>query len=246
MTLYYQDDFVTLYHGDARLIYPELDHPWLDLDDVGCLILDPPYDDAELVEWSGTLRRFESELVFTDPRNLGSVTSLFGPPAWVFTWDTMAGWSVGPRRPVTQTKFALWYGAIDQYERDGVLWGEAPPARNHPSTKQVPLDGRRLTDLYRESLRWLHYPGAGNGSAGSERFGKRQGESVLRHAKPVGWLRCLIGNTSAGGAVFDPFSGSGSSLQAAKELGRKAIGIEISEAACEFTVRRLAQESLAV
>jgi site-specific DNA-methyltransferase (adenine-specific) len=238
MTPYYEDNHVTIYHADCREVYG-----LLNLDDVGCLILDPPYDEDELFVWAAGLRRFESEFVFTDPRHLGDVTSWFGPPVWVFTWDTMSPWTVGPSRPLTQTKFALWYGALDEYDRDAVLWGDAPRVRAHPSTKQQPLDGRRLTDLWRESLRWLHNPSAGTG--GAERFSRRQGEHALKHAKPVGWMRCLIGNTSSPEAlVLDPFMGSGSSLRAAKDTGRRAIGIDVDERCCEFAAKRMAQEVL--
>lgn len=244
MKPYYEDELVSLYCGDAV----ELVLGGRLRVEPGVVVVDPPWDDEILVEKSAAIAGATlapSRLVFTDPRRFGDVVRVFGAPAWVFTWDTMNQWSAGPRRPIMQTKHCAWYGDLDSYRRDATLWGDAPEARDHPSTQQTPLDGRRLTDLWRESLRWLHNPSAGSGSAGTERFSKRQGDAVLRHAKPVGWLRCLIGNCSDG-LVFDPFAGSGSALRAAKDLGRPAVGIEISEEACEHIVRSLAQEVLPI
>jgi hypothetical protein len=60
--------------------------------------------------------------------------------------------------------------------------------------------------------------------------------------KPIGAWRWLLSKVSdEGETVVDPFMGSGTTLVAARQEGRKAIGIEIEERYCEIAAKRLAQ-----
>ena len=86
----------------------------------------------------------------------------------------------------------------------------------------------------------------GKRSGSIVRCAERPSGTTARHPteKPVALMRRLVGWCAPLADVFDPFMGSGTTLRAAKDLGRRAIGIEIEERYCEIAARRLAQEVL--
>lgn len=65
--------------------------------------------------------------------------------------------------------------------------------------------------------------------------------------KPLEWMTWLVGIASEEtDIIFDPFMGSGTTLRAAKDMNRRAIGIEINERYCEIAARRMAQDVLSL
>jgi len=93
------------------------------------------------------------------------------------------------------------------------------------------LDGT-CTKMFRQC-------GAGLMAVERERFHPTQ--------KPIALMKWSIGQCRFDDIpliILDPFMGSGTTLRAAKDLGRKAIGIEIEEKYCEIAAKRLSQEVL--
>jgi len=94
----------------------------------------------------------------------------------------------------------------------------------------------------------LDYTYAGNyeGFTGSKiKPNYKKKKIVYTSEKPVAVLKWLLENfSSKDDIILDPFMGSGTTLRACKDLGRRGIGIEINKEYCDIAIKRLAQEVL--
>lgn len=219
MSLYYEDDYVTLYHGDCLKDHRE----WLAAD---VLITDPPYGRA----WKqGALKGH--------PRNVQSA-GIANDETTSVRDEALIAWGKARRSiafgdlmlaPPADTKHVLIYlkdnvaglrGAIGGIRRDteaiyliGKGWGSGIGGRSSvfPTTQKI------------------------SGAHGAVALAGGH-----PHTKPSDVMSALIGLTE--GTIADPFSGGGSTLVAAKALGRKVIGVELEERYCEIIAKRCAQD----
>ena len=199
-------------------------HSWPQRCDV--LVFDPPWDDRDA--WNVDVSDFGACLAFCDGKYAGEAVKRFGPPRWVFVWDTMSTWSSSSSAPLNGCKLCLLFGDAP-WNRDEALYGEPPPSKKHPSTQYSPLSGRRLSDLYRKSLRWQSNASASGAS------------DKPPHAKPDEWVRALVcGVGVRGGLLCDPFMGGGASLVAATSAGMSEIATELNPSVFHWTRKRLA------
>ena len=232
-TPYFEDEFVTLYHGDCREVTD-----WLS---AAVLVTDPPYG----IGWtrSGISRATRADKL-----------------AGRYTADR-------PKRDTFNDDGILNDETTDARDAALKLWGDRP-AFVFGSLLKPPPDGTRQVAIYGKPkdsgnimsiggvrrnveaiyLLGSHKMGGGGRSAifqtGARTAGAAGGLAQRYghpHAKPVDVLEELI-QLAPVGTVADPFAGSGSTLVAARNLGRRAIGVELEERYCEAIVKRLQQQ----
>lgn len=216
VTPYYEDEKVTLHHGDCLSLLPA----WAERADV--LVTDPPYG---LAYTSNRPRRTLAPSIAGDLDTTVRDAALFAwhgadpvampRPALVFgTWRRERPPAVR-QVLIWDTKGALGMGALD------LPW---KPSHQEIYVIGRGFKGRRSSDVLTcAPVQSLGYNGR-----------------THPHEKPVDLLSRLIDKCPPG-VIADPFAGSGTTLVAAKKLGRRAIGVEIDERYCEIAAKRLAQ-----
>lgn len=236
MTPYYQDGSVTIYHGDCREILPSLDP-------VDLVVTSPPYNIGR--HWptvtvsTSMLNGYESY-----PDDLPHAEYVqWQQTVLQMCWDTLtdAGAIFYNHKPRHKNKELLLPLELNPGLplRQIITWDRGL-GMNWSTTHFLPVSewvvllakpAFRLSDktASHASDVWRFPPESGN----------------LGHPCPFPLAlpkRCIVSTNAT--TILDPFMGSGTTLRAAKDLGRKAIGIEIDERYCELAVTRMAQEVL--
>ena len=247
---YYSDDHVTIYHGDCL----DLVDLWVGAD---VLVTDPPYG----IGWTkhGISRTSYGDRVRGDfngqhrpHQEIANDKTTAARDAALEAWGDRPALVFGAltRPPPRGTRHvAAYVKPLDAGSMTGLatlrrdveaiyVLGRSPEWERQPSdgpSRASMPQHLRPPSIWRSSVFATTWRLAGT-SAGLAAM------SGHPHAKPTDVLRDLIGLHS--GVVADPFMGSGSTLRAAKDLGRKAIGIEVDERYCEIAAKRMAQEVL--
>lgn len=215
MSLYYEDDHVQLHIGDCRAV-----RGWTTAD---VLVTDPPYgmDYTGFGGRKGEPRRSEGRLSVagdntTEARD--AVIDMWGDrPALVF-----GRWNVP--RPVGTRHRLVWDKQGGPGMGDLAMpWGLGD--------EEVYVLGRGFTGKRESNV--IRAQTLMSGDA------RRPNHPT---PKPVALMEALIEKCPPG-VIADPFAGSGATLIAARNLGRKAIGVELEEKYCELIVSRLAQQA---
>lgn len=244
VTPYYEQDGITIYHGDCLEVLPTLK--------ADCIVTSPPYNKKGLrgvVEtsnqiWSKHGINYESygdDLTESD-YHLWLISALN-----LCVSSLRAGGSLfvnhKPRRNGNvahlPTDF-LRFLAIPLYQL--IIWNRRTSANIRsdilvPCTEHIYWFANGKPSVFRDNIH-ADYHG--------EVWTIPPGDQEVHPAPfPALLASNCIGLTSpTGSIILDPFMGSGTTLRAAKDLGRKAIGIEIEEKYCEIAAKRLAQRVL--
>lgn len=246
--LIYEDEYVELWCGDGRSFMLG------ESPQVSAVVTDPPYGDTSL-EWD---RRVDGwlDLAYNLTPSLWCFGSMrfflalggdFREAGWQYgqevVWEKHNGSGFHADRFKRVHEFAIhWYrGEWSSLYRQVPVTMDATARKVIKRTKGRPTHhlGQRNDDTY------VSEDGGPKLMRSVQYVRSEHGRAVHPTQKPTGILRPLIEySCPPDGIVLDPFAGSASTLIAAREMGRKAIGVEIDPDYCAAAARRLAQQEL--
>jgi DNA modification methylase len=226
---YYEAGGITIYHGDALDVLPEIEPGSVD-----AVITDPPYiigavsSGSMLSKSGGWADMMNSAAWFSSWYRLVDRALHNGGVFWTFcNWRSVPvvmRAAMDAQMPITS--LAVW---------DKEWIGPGGPNGLRPSYETIALlckpgfsiPNRAVADIIRHKV-------------GSYKASGHPAE------KPAGLLSkiIVISALAPGSLVVDPFLGSGTTARAAKDAGLRCVGIEAEERYCEMAAKRLAQETI--
>ena len=218
MKPYYQDESVTIYNADCRDVLPTLDN-------VDLVLTDPPYGiGLGMVLKHGTSKFggiHDQESSWNNEIPLKECFDLIYEKS-----DEQIIWGCNYFGAFIRDVGRIVHDKELLIKNTKLRWSEADIAS---------CSFQRRVTLYR--YRW-------NGNVQGDRINwNNDGPDKRLHPtqKPLRLMKWCIEQAPKSQTILDPFMGSGTTLRAAKDLGRKAIGIEIEERYCEIAANRMSQ-----
>lgn len=218
---YYSDDAVTIYHGDCRGILSLLGP-------VDLVLTDPVWPNSVFPGVPDPILLFAESCKLLDCKrlvvHLGCASDpriLTGVPAAL------------PFLRVCWLRYARpsYRGRVLVGSDVAYAYGEPPPSR--PGARVLPGES-----IARNNSTKMFNTGRGNGTSEGIDY-EAMPHPAPRRLEHVTWLVNWFSESTD--TILDPFAGLGTTLRAAKDLGRRAIGIEIEERYCEIAAKRMAQ-----
>lgn len=214
---YYEDEFVTLFHGDCLEVTD-----WLEAD---VLVTDPPYGIAYSTrlsyggKYKGGINQKNAIANDTNIDFRNKVLNMWADKPFI----VFGSWRI--KRPDDIDQMLIWH-------KKGMPPGPANSAfiTQH---EEIYVKGKG----FRKSSPPLYSVIATN-----EHRPSAVVEIGHPTPKPIKLMETLI-DRCVQGVIADPFAGSGATLIAARNLGRKVIGVELEEKYCEIIARRLSQQA---
>jgi site-specific DNA-methyltransferase (adenine-specific) len=243
MKPYYESEGITIYCGDCRDILPSIAP-------VDCVVADPPYEETD-IKWDSLITGWTKLLRLKPSASVWCFGSL---KAFMRAQDEWEGWTIAQEviwekhngSGINNDRFRRVHEMIVQFYKG-----------NWSNIYKDPVYTRDATArTIRRRNKPAHWGQIGAGAYKSESGGPRLQRSVIQarscHGKadhptqkPLQILAPLISySCPVGGTVLDPSMGAGSTLVAARDLGRMAIGIEKERPYCALAVKRLGQKTL--
>jgi DNA modification methylase len=221
---YYVDELVTIYLGDAREILPDLTiEPTI-------LLTDPPYSSGGFQESgksAGSIGTRGKEVIALDNLSTRGYQRLMR--------EILRNCRTIDEAYIC-TDWRMWVHTSDALEDGGwrvrnmLVWDKQQMGMGLPWRNQHEL----IACAKRTSATMM------DGKRGNVLNVKRCGNKLHPTEKPLELCQMILGNSQPG-MVLDPFAGSGTTLFAAKVMGRAAVGIEMDERHAETAANRCSQ-----